>query len=90
MTQAILSRGQSDPQILEGKEVLLIGPLKVLDWSDTARPKRIPCKLVLLVEKCVHKLEIYIPAKVGCGTMSEQLAKWTLVMRKVGFSGSSV
>jgi len=65
--QAALPRGQSDPLLLDSKEVLLIGPLKVLDWSDSAKPKRIPCKLVLLVEMGIHKLEVYIPPKVGRG-----------------------
>lgn len=67
--QEALARGQSDPLLLGSKEVLLTGPVKVLDWSDAAKPKRIPCKLVLLVEMGVHKLEIYIPPKVGDGVI---------------------
>ena len=71
--RAALPRGQSDPLLLDSKEVLLIGPLKVLDWSDSAKPKRIPCKLVLLVEMGIHKLEVYIPPKVGHGNGNQQL-----------------
>ena len=56
---------QPDPAVVDSKEVLLSGMMKVLDWSDVTKPKCIPCKLVLLVEMGVHKLEIYMPPKVS-------------------------
>ena len=63
---------QSQPALADSKEVLLVGMMKVLDWSDAAKPKCIPCKLVLLIEKGVHKLEIYMPPKVSDSDCNHQ------------------
>lgn len=64
-SEEMLPQSQPDPALADSKEVLLTGLMKVLDWSDVTKPKCIPCKLVLLVEMGVHKLEIYMPPKVS-------------------------